>query len=250
MSSDGPAPTGQVATRFEIDDNDIAWLTLNRPEAANARNQQMRDELGDVYRFLAGPTRVRVLVLAASGDRHFCAGMDLKEAGGPETSEQRRRRLERSRDIDRLAELPLPTIAEINGVALGGGLEMALACDLRIVAEEASMGLPELTHGLVPGGGGTQRLPRLIGAARTLELLYLARRITGAEAVAIGLATRCVPRARLREETRSVALRIAELPAAAVLRAKELVRASAETPLSIGLGLELDALLALMDGRA
>jgi len=234
--------------RLTLGDDGVAWITLDRQDSANARNQQMRDELRRVYDFLA--TEARVLVLTGAGDRFFCAGMDLKESGRQETSLARRERLRSSRDIELLAALPLPTIAAINGYALGGGLEMALACDLRVVAEEAQVGLPEIAHGLVPGGGGTQRLPRLIGVSRTLELLYTSRRLSGREAVSLGVATECVPRAQLPATAGQLASRIAQQPGVALRTAKELVLRSLETPLHTGLELELDALLTLLEETA
>lgn len=243
-------PGALTATRLTIDEHGVAWVTLHRPDAANARNQVMRDELREIYAFLPAQEQVRVVVLTGAGPRFFCAGMDLKESAAPERLLDRRERLRGSRDIELLAALPVPTIAAVNGYALGGGCEMALACDLRIVAEEAQLGLPELSHGLVPGGGGTQRLPRLIGTARTLELLYTSRRLTGPEAVTIGLANACVPQTDLITTTAALAQRIAAQPARAVRYAKELVRRSLDTPLQAGLDLELDTLLALMDSRA
>jgi len=250
MTTDPALPAELTATRLTIDDGGVAWVTLHRPEAANARNQRMRDELRDIYAYLRQQDRVRAVVLTGAGDRFFCAGMDLKESAAAERILERRERLRRSRDIELLAALPMPTIAAVNGYALGGGCEMALACDLRVVAEEAQIGLPELTHGLVPGGGGTQRLPRLIGQARTLELLFLGRRLTGREAAGIGLASMCVTRAELLPAVTELAQRIAALPPVAVRYAKELVRRSLETPLQAGLDLELDALLALLGNGA
>jgi methylglutaconyl-CoA hydratase len=241
-------PGDLLATTFDLDAG-TAWVTLNRPDAANARNQAMRDDLSRIYDFVATSEDVDVMVLTGAGDRFFCAGMDLKESAGGETSDQRRARLRGSRDIDALAQLPVPTIAAINGYALGGGLEMALACDLRICADEAQLGLPELSHGLVPGGGGTQRLPRLIGPAATLELLYLARRLSGPDALAYGIVNRSVPRAALRQSTQELAQAIAKQPRAALRSAKQLVLRSSDTPLAEGLKLELEALLDLLDQR-
>ncbi|CAB4934059.1 unannotated protein [freshwater metagenome] len=239
-----------TAVRFVLGDDGVAHVTLNRPESANSRNQQMRDELGFVYDFVAAAPNVAVLVLTGAGDRFFCAGMDLKETIEGETSEQRRDRLRSSRDIDALATLPVPTIAAINGYALGGGLEMALACDLRIVADDAQMGLPELRHGLVPGGGGTQRLPRLIGSARTLEMLYLSLHVDGPRAVELGIANRSVPRAELAGATQEIATLIAAQPREATRAAKALVLASAQTSLAEGLALELEVLLELLEARS
>jgi methylglutaconyl-CoA hydratase len=148
----------------------VATVTLERPDAANARNQTMRRELSRIWDHLGSRSDVSVVILTGSGERFFCAGMDMKEAGEPESPAQRRDRLKSSRDIEQLASLPQPTIAAINGYALGGGFEMALACDIRVIAEHAQVGLTELVHGLVPGGGGTQRLPRLVGPARASVL--------------------------------------------------------------------------------
>ncbi|HVX21024.1 MAG TPA: enoyl-CoA hydratase/isomerase family protein [Acidimicrobiales bacterium] len=227
----------------------VAWVVLDRPDAANARNQAMREELQATWAALADDDAVAAVVLTGAGDRFFCAGMDLKEAGQPETPGARRDRLRGSRDIEQLARLPKPTVAAVNGYALGGGLEMALACDLRLVAEGAQVGLTELDHGLVPGGGGTQRLPRLIGYARAAELLFLGRRLTGEEAVAWGIANRCVPAADLREAAADLAGAIAAKPSRALRYAKELLQKSQELPPAAGVEAELDVLLTLLADR-
>jgi enoyl-CoA hydratase/carnithine racemase len=238
------------ATTFDVDERGVAVLTLNRPDAGNARNQQMRHELTQVYEVVAADDAIRVLVLTGAGDRAFCAGMDLKEAGGPETNEERRQRLRSSRDIEQLAQLPKPTIAAINGYALGGGCEMALACDLRVMADEARLALPELTHGLVPGGGATQRLPRLVGIACAFEMIYLGTALYGPAAVARGLATASVPRADLATLVAELSGRLATFAPAAVRAAKSLISSSHDTPLQLGLDQELDRLLDLLQDRA
>jgi enoyl-CoA hydratase/carnithine racemase len=236
------------ATRFEVDDG-VAWLTLHRPDAANARNQQMRDELARTYAEVSADPAVRVLVLTGAGEKVFCAGMDLKEAGGPETPVERRSRLRSSRDIEQLARLPIPTIAAINGHALGGGLEMALACDLRIVADGAQMGLPEVTLGLLPGGGGTLRLPRLVGVTAAFELLYTGRRLSAAEARDLGLVNAVVPLDRLEAEALDLARRIASGPAPALRAVKEAVLAGLHQPPDAAADRELDLLLTLIAER-
>ena len=126
-----------TATRLSVAGDGVATVTLDRPEAANARNQQMRDELKAIWSGIADDAAIRAVVLTGAGDRFFCAGMDLKEAGVPETPAERRDRLRSSRDIEQLAALPQPTIAAVNGAALGGGCEMALACDIRLIAHTA-----------------------------------------------------------------------------------------------------------------
>ncbi len=230
-------------------DGPVAIVTLRRPESANARNQAMRSELERLWRHLAGRDDVSAVVLTGEGDRFFCAGMDLKEAGVPESPADRRDRLRASRDIEQLAALPQPTVAAVNGFALGGGLEMALACDLRVVATHAQIGLTELTHGLVPGGGGTQRLPRLIGSARAAEMLYLGLRLDGPTALAWGLANRCVPSEDLLSTACELAGQVAAQPRRALVYAKELIRQAQEGPLSQGVERELDALLTLLAER-
>lgn len=236
------------ATTVSVHDR-VAWVTLDRPEAANARNQQMRDELRVIWTTIATDDDIAVVVLTGAGDRYFCAGMDLKEAGKLETPAERRDRLRAARDIELLARLPQPTIAAVNGFALGGGLEMALACDLRVVADDAQLGLTELDHGLVPGGGGTQRLPRLIGYARAAELLYLGRRLTGRQALEWGLVNRCVPGDELRETTEALATEVAAKPIRALRYAKELLRKSQNLPVDAGVDAELDSLLTLLADR-
>lgn len=233
------------AIRFGVSDG-VGWLELNRPNAANARNQVMRRELMTVYEAIADDQDVRVLVLTAVGERFFCAGMDLKESANPETPSQRRRRLTSARDIEALAECPVPTIAAINGYALGGGLEMALACDLRIAAEEASLGLPEITQGLIPGGGATQRLPALVGAAIAFELLYLGTAVDGQTAHRLGLVNQCVPRADLAESAMSLARGVAEHSPTALRMVKQSVRMGLEAPPETARAAELDMLLELL----
>lgn len=241
--------TGLETTRVEITPQGVAWVVLARPHAANARNQQMRDELSRIWTAVAANPDVKVVVLTAQGDRHFCAGMDLKEAGQPEGVLARRERLRSSTDVEQLAGLPQPTIAAINGAAMGGGLELALACDLRIMAVEARVGLPEVRHGLMPGRGGTQRLPRLVGLSRALELLYLGDTIDAETAVATGLVNQHVPRSELTRTAEDLADRIAQQPAAALRAIKESVLAGLELPLSAALERELDNLLFLMAER-
>jgi enoyl-CoA hydratase/carnithine racemase len=225
----------------------IVACALNRPDAANSRNQQMRDELRATYRAVAADDSVRVFILRATGEKFFCTGMDLKEsAASTETIEERRIRLSTDRDIEMLAALPQPTIAAINGYALGGGLEMAMACDLRVAASHAALGLPEVDHGLVPAGGGTLRLPELVGRARALEMMLLGQRIDATRALEIGLVNRVVPIAELDDVTVAIAAEIAKRPAAATQAVKRLVRENAQRPRDVALDDELETLLTLI----
>jgi len=243
-----PPSTETVILR--VDDDGIAWVFLDRRQAANARNQQMRSDLAALWRWIAASHEVLVVVLTGAGDRFFCAGMDLKEASHDETPEALRERMRRVRDIEILAALPQPTIASINGAARGGGLEMALACDIRVIADEASIGFPEVGHGLMPGGGGTVRLPRLIGAERALEMLYLGTIMSGPEAVAAGLASRHVPADQLEAAVSELAASIAVRPPAAVRATKDAVRYGLEHSPRLSLDRELDGLLTLLEHRA
>ncbi len=243
-----PWADGLEATSCSVVDG-VATVSLERADAANARNQQMRNELKALWSGIAADDEIAVVVLTAAGDRFFCAGMDLKEAGAPESPAQRRDRLRSSRDIDQLAALPQPTIAAINGYALGGGLEMALACDLRIAAENAQLGLTELVHGLVPGGGGTQRLPRLVGSARAAEMLYLGLRLDAARSQEWGLVNRVVPFEDLASTAAEMAAAVAANSNRALRYAKELLRVSQDVPVAVGAQLELDSLLTLMADR-
>lgn len=239
-----PGESGEtVLTQAE---DGVLTVRLNRAESAHARNQVMRDELASLWRAVAADRKVRVVVLTGAGDRYFCAGMDLKEAGQPEEPVARRDRMQRSRDIELLADLPQPTVAAINGYALGGGLEMALACDMRLIADSAQVGLPEVTRGLVPGGGGTQRLPRLIGYPRACELVLSGRRLTAREAVEWGIAARVVPAAELLAAARVLAASIAVYPESAVRYAKVLLKRSLQLPVSAGVDAELDVVLTLL----
>lgn len=194
-------------------DGGVLVVWLNRPESAHARNQVMRDELAGLWRATADTREVRAVVLTGSGRKFFSAGMDLKEAAVREDPIQRRDRLRRGGDIELLAGLPQPTVAAINGFALGGGLEMALACDLRLIADDAQVGLPEVTRGLVPAAGGTQRLPRVVGYARACELILSGRRVQARESVEIGLALRALPHDELLAAATGLARQFAANPA-------------------------------------
>ena len=244
--SDLQPERSREAIEVDLDDRGVLTITLARPDAANSRNQAMRRELAEIYTAVAVDDTVRVVVLTGKGDRHFCAGMDLKEAGQPETPVERRERLRGSRDIEQLARLPRPTIAAINGYALGGGFEMALACDLRVMSVDAKVGLTEVHHGLMPGGGGTQRLPRLVGAAKAAELLYLGKVLDGPAAEQFGLVNVAVPAADLHDRVSTLAGALAEQSPTALRAIKESLLASAELPLSAGIEKELDGLLFLI----
>lgn len=225
---------------FEKKDG-IARLTFNRPEVMNARNRQMREEIVQVMTEIRDDPDIRVAILTGAGDRAFSAGRDLKEAAQEKRPiiESRQQKLERG-DTETIANLNKPIVAAINGYALGGGLEMALACDIRVAVDEAKLGLPEVTRGMIPGSGGTQRLSRLIGLGKALELILTGAIIDAHEALRLGLVNKVVPRTDLMFAAEEYARKIASNGPLAVVFAKEAIRKGYEMSLEDGLRLETD----------
>jgi enoyl-CoA hydratase/carnithine racemase len=218
-------------------DGRIAWLTLERPEAANALSKALVGDLAATLQaFLHEEEPLPVLVVTGAGEKAFCAGADLKERRAMSLDETRAFLRELNATVDALASYPQPVIAALNGAAHGGGLELALACDIRIAAQGIEVGLPEVRLGIIPGAGGTQRLSRLCGVAVAKELILTGRRIDAGRAQTLGLVSAVVPPAELRAE----ALRWAtELATAGPLAA-----AQAKAAIDGGLGLSLaEALL-------
>jgi len=218
----------------------VATITLNRPDVLNAQNNPMRLELVDAFSRLRGDGAVRVIVVTGTGERAFSAGADIREFLEPPVPtrfREERKRLDYRGEMDRC---PQPIIAAIRGYALGGGLELALACDIRIAAEDAQLGLTEINLGIIPGGGGTQRLPRLVGRGKALEMILTGARVPAAEALRLGLVERVVPAAELMKATQELARSIADKAPIALRYAKEAVVSGLELPLHDGLRLEND----------
>jgi enoyl-CoA hydratase/carnithine racemase len=217
----------------------VAWITLNRPEAINAINDAIRSRVPDALQTLEADRGVRVIILRGVGERGFCAGADLKERPAVEDPLDARILGTRTTWIEAFDRVSKPIIAAIHGFCLGGGLEIALACDLRIASAEAVFALPETGLGLIPGGGGTQRLPRLVGLGRALELLLTGDQIDAAEALRIGLVSQVVanPEA-LVSEAAALAERIATKPLLATRFVKEAAVVGMQLDLSAGLRLE------------
>ncbi|MDP1672105.1 MAG: enoyl-CoA hydratase-related protein [Burkholderiales bacterium] len=225
-------------------DNGVAVVTLNRPQVMNALNLRLREEIMALCTDLDADPEVGVIIFTGAGDRAFCAGADLKERGQRTTQEMYdERRFFRGKWISAVAGIAKPTIAAINGYCLGGGLEVALQCDLRIASDNARFGLPEVTLGFLPGGGGTQRLPRLIGLQKAKEMILTGRHIDAAEAERLGIVLRVVTREQLMPAAMELAQAIAKNPRIAVLQAKVALNASQETMLSGGLQAENEAWL-------
>jgi len=225
----------------------VGWITLNRPDAINAINMSIREALPKALRSLDEDPQVRAIVLRGAGPRGFCPGADLKESRPPTTAFAARSPQDPSNWIRSLDQVSKPLIAAIHGFCLGGGLEIALACDIRIASADAVFSLPETGLGLIPGGGGTQLLPRIIGLGRALDLLLTGDRIDANEAHRIGLVSRVVPTVEaLAEEAAQLARRIAERPPLASRFVKEAARKGLELELGAGLRLEKDLFALLL----
>lgn len=218
-------------------DDGVAVLTANRPEKRNALNATLRRELIEALDALRADDAVRVVVITGAGEKAFIAGADVAEFA-ERTPVEQRSVMEQRRVFDVVAEYPKPTIAMINGVALGGGCELAMACDVRIAAESAALGQPEIRLGLIPGGGGTQRLPRLVGPGRALRLILTGELVPAAEALRIGLVDEVVADGALRARVLEVAGAMASYSPVALRLAKAAVRAALELPLTAGLAHE------------
>lgn len=220
-------------------DGALAIVTVNRPEKRNALNAVVRREIVAALEALRDDDAVRVVVFTGAGEKAFVAGADVAEFAERTPLEQRAAMTGR-RVFDEVAAFPKPTLAMINGYALGGGCELALACDVRIAADTAKLGQPEINLGLIPGGGGTQRLPRVVGTGQALRLILAGEIVDAAEAQRIGLVELVVPQAELRERTLALARSIAEKSPVALRLAKAAVRAAAEMPLAAGLAYETE----------
>jgi enoyl-CoA hydratase len=223
----------------------VALVTLDRPAALNALSFDLLDQLVDALEALDRDPACRAIVIAGSGTRAFAAGADIRElqpqtaatltAGG------------RFGTWDRLAMVGLPLIAAVRGVALGGGCELAMTCDMIVAAEDATFGQPEILIGVMPGAGGTQRLTRAIGKARAMELILTGRSMTATEALARGLVTRVVPPEATLDVALELAALVATMPPLAVRAAKAAILDASDRPLADGLARERAAFFGLFD---
>jgi enoyl-CoA hydratase len=227
--------------QLERQDTGIAIITFNRPEALNALNSATLTELADVLDIIDTDDNIRVLILTGAGAKAFIAGADITEIQKLSPLAAKKFAGLGQSVINRLQQLPIPVIAAVNGYALGGGCEMALACDFIFASEAASFGLPEIGLGIIPGFGGTQRLARLIGANMARELIFTGRIFTAPEAKELGLVNRCLPADQLLPETLTVAKLLAQKGQASLRAAKEVINAGQNVDLQTGLALERDA---------
>ena len=214
----------------------VAIITLNRPEKRNALDDALRGALAAALTEVERDETIRVVVLTGAGDKAFAAGADLKELGTRSVAEQALL-MTQPRIFDLLAAVRRPVVAAVNGACLGGGLELALACDIRIAAAGATFGAPEVRLGLIPGGGGTQRLPRIIGTGAAMRLVLTGEAIDATEALRVGLVDE-IASGDVVARAVELAERIARNGPVAVMAAKEAVRSALSMPIEQGLRAE------------
>ncbi|MET0785588.1 MAG: enoyl-CoA hydratase-related protein [Paenisporosarcina sp.] len=226
--------------RYEQNGN-LAIITLNRPESMNAFNYEMLRELGQVAEAIRINPDIRVVIFTGAGEKAFSVGADLKERKTL-TEQQVKRNIYKIGEVfSAIESLPQPTIAMMNGYAFGGGMELALSCDFRIAAHDITLGLTETSLAIIPGAGGTQRLPRLIGESRAMELILTARRLNAEEALAYGILTKVVGKDSLLEETGKFAdIMLANGPIA-LQQAKFAIKHGMNADLQTGLHIERKA---------
>ncbi len=222
-------------------ENMVAVVTVDRPERLNALNTQALQELLESFERLARDSSVRAIIVTGAGDRAFIAGADIAEMKDKGPSEALAFARLGQAVCSAIEAAPQPVIAAINGYALGGGCEIALACDIRLASETAVLGQPEVTLGVPPGWGGTQRLPRVIGPGLARELIYTGRRVGAQEALRIGLVNAVYPPGELLERARALAADIARNAPVAVRLSKEAIRRGLDVDLETGLALEAQA---------
>lgn len=218
----------------------VAVLSFNRPEAMNALSTQMAREILAALEEMEEDDGVFAAVLTAEGDRAFCVGADLKERKTMSKEEMKKQRALFVRTFSAVAMFPKPLVAAVNGYALGGGCEFALGCDFIVAAENAVFGLPEVGLAIIPGGGGTQLLPRVIGRSRAKELIFTGRRIPAAEALRLGLVNYVVPREELMKKTMEIMEEIVQNGPVALRQAKRAINLGLEVDLATAFALEAE----------
>lgn len=228
---------GSSYTTLIVDaDDGVALVTVNRPDVRNAISQEVQADLRSALAELGDDDEVRAVVFTGAGDRAFVAGADIQRLSGYTSETALQSRLQRL--FDDLEAFPKPTIAAVNGFALGGGCELAMACDIRIVAQSARFGLPETALAILPGAGGTQRLTRLVGLGHALDMILTGRVVSSSEALGMGLVSRVVPDAALPAAAHDLAAAILAKGPLAVRLAKMVVRTGADVDQRSGLVVE------------
>lgn len=224
--------------RLDYKNEHIAVLTLNRPEAANAFSLQLLADLNTALEEVEQNKELRALIITGSGEKAFCAGADLKEREHMNDDEVVATVSKIRNSVTRVEDIEIPTIAAINGAAFGGGLELALGCDIRIASEKAKVGLTETSLGIIPGAGGTQRLPNLVGLGKAKYLILTAKRLTSDEALEIGLVEEVVPSESLMDKAMEIADAIAHNGPVGVKQAKKAIQLGYQTDIQTGLKIE------------
>jgi enoyl-CoA hydratase len=217
----------------------VAWITLNRPEVRNAQNDALRSELLWALENIRDDDEVRVIVITGAGDKAFSAGADISEFPKRMPADILKTKATK-RAVDLLREIPKPAIAMVNGLALGGGCELAMACDMIIASENAMFGQPEINVGVIPGAGGTQVLPRLVGEKKAKELIFTGAMIPAQEALAWGLVNKVVPPDKLRETVLEMVKAMLRHSPVIIKLAKLAINKSLDVPLTSGLDYERD----------
>ncbi len=225
---------------FEVD-GQVAKITLNRPKVLNALNPGLYRELGELLEKIGEDKEIRAIVITGAGTKAFAAGADISAMQSMTAQEARELARVGQRPLNLIASLPKPVIAAINGMALGGGCELAMACDLRIASETALLGQPEINLAVIPGGGGTQMLPRLAGLAKAKELIFTGRLIKAAEALDLGLVNKVVPQEEVVPAAEKLAREICAKGPVAMALAKASINKVLEAPLKVGLEFEIEA---------
>jgi enoyl-CoA hydratase len=218
---------------------EVAWITLNRPESLNAQSDALRAELVDALEHASDDDDIYVIVITGSGDKAFSAGADVAQYLTRVPSEVMRIKYV-LRPFELIRNMTKPVIASVNGLALGAGCELVMACDIVIAADDAKFGQTEVRVGLMPGGGGTQLLPRLVGEKKAKELIFTGRMITAEEALELGMINQVVPHAQLREATEQFVQDLLRNSPAVIGLAKVAINKSFETPLTAGMSYERD----------
>jgi enoyl-CoA hydratase/3-hydroxyacyl-CoA dehydrogenase len=219
----------------------IAWLTLNRPDKLNTFNEDLVNGLQQSFRAFEEDKETRVIIITGAGEKAFSAGADLGAFTGVTPLRAQYMSSKGHELFGMIEKLPQPVIAAINGYAFGGGCEIALACDFRLAAERAKIGLTEVDLSLLPGWGGTQRMPRIIGLPKAREAIMFAKRYTAEEALDIGLVDRVFPNDTFEEEVRNFAKALAEQSPVALNQVKQCLNYSTQVPLEVGLAYEAQA---------
>lgn len=233
--------------KYSVDDSGIALVVLNRPEALNALNLEMFGELDSLFDELKENSQVRVVILTGEGSKAFAAGTDINMMKGLQVSEVAERGMLVNQAQGKIENFPYPVIAAVNGLALGGGCEVVLSCDIRIASTTAKFGQPEINLGIIPGGGGTQRLARLIGISRAKELVYTGDIIDAQRAYEMGLVNKLAEPEELISEAKKMAAKMAAKSLPIIKLAKASMDYGYDQPLDKGLQFEMKCFAACFE---